>query len=166
MKSRKKKNIAQPDLIFNSLREQIIKALNPEGNEEGKDGMDAVLCSFDPSPDGGKLEFACANNPLWILRNNQWLEFKPDKFPIGMQGENKPFTLQKVQLQKGDLVYSFTDGYADQFGGEKGKKLKYKNFQQLLLNTSEKRMDEQKIMHISLRLFFYYLYSPKNTVWI
>lgn len=139
----KQKNITQPDLVFNSLRANIINALNPEWTEEeGKDGMDAVLCSYDFNK--MELQFACANNPLWILRNNDWLIFKPDKFPIGMQGEIKPFTLQKIQLRKGDLIYTFTDGYADQFGGEKGKKFKYKNIQQLLLNNSSKSMGEQK----------------------
>jgi len=139
----KEKNITQPDLVFNSLRANIINALNPEWTEEeGKDGMDAVLCNFDFQK--MEMELACANNPLWILRNNQWLIFKSDKFPIGMQGEIKPFTLQKLQLQKDDLIYTFTDGYADQFGGEKGKKFKYKNIQQLLLNNSSKSMSEQK----------------------
>lgn len=139
----KEKNIIQPDLIFNSLRANIINALNPEWTEEeGKDGMDAVLCSYDFQK--MELEFACANNPLWLLRNNEWLIFKPDKFPVGMQGEIKPFSLQKIQLQKGDLIYTFTDGYADQFGGEKGKKFKYKNIQQLLKNNSSKSMNEQK----------------------
>ena len=139
----KERRITQPDLVFDHLRDDIIRALNPEGNkEEGKDGMDAVLCSFDFQ----KMEMlvCCANNPLWVLRNREWIEIKPDKFPIGMQGERLPFTLHNFPMQKGDLIYTFTDGYADQFGGEKGKKFKYKNVQQLLLDNSDKTMTEQK----------------------
>jgi serine phosphatase RsbU (regulator of sigma subunit) len=139
----KERNIIQPDLIFNHLRNDIIKALNPEGNEEeGKDGMDAVLCSFDFQK--MELQFACANNPLWVFRNNECIEFKPDKFPIGMQGELKSFSLQKLQLQKGDVIYTFTDGFADQFGGEKGKKFKYKQLNEKLSAISILPLAEQK----------------------
>ena len=140
----KEKKITQPDLVFNSLRENIIKALNPEGNEDGKDGMDAVLCSFDFQKN--EMLFSCANNPIWLFRNNEWMEYNPDKFPVGIQGELKPFTLHSVQLQKGDLIYFFTDGYADQFGGEKGKKFKYKNIQELLSLHRGKSMEHQKII--------------------
>jgi serine phosphatase RsbU (regulator of sigma subunit) len=136
--------ITSPEKIFNRLRQEIIRALNPEGTlEEGKDGMDAVMCSFDFS--SLTLEFACANNPVWIISNNQLKEYRPDKFPIGMhEGEKKEFTLQQVQLRKGDLVYLLTDGYADQFGGDKGKKFKYKKLQELLTAHSGKTMHEQK----------------------
>ncbi|MFI5164833.1 MAG: SpoIIE family protein phosphatase, partial [Bacteroidia bacterium] len=89
--------------------------MNPEGTDtEGKDGMDCVLCSFDFKKN--MLEVACANNPLWIVRGKEVIECKPDKMPVGMQtGDEKKFTLQRVELKKGDLVYAFTDGYADQF---------------------------------------------------
>jgi serine phosphatase RsbU (regulator of sigma subunit) len=142
----KEKKITRPDLVFNHLRDDIIKVLNPEGtHDEGKDGMDAVLCSFDFK--NMVLELACANNPMWIIRQNQLLEFKPDKQPIGMyriaEEEGKPFTLQTIPLQKGDLVYTFTDGYADQFGGGKGKKFKYKQLQEILLKISGLPLKEQ-----------------------
>ncbi len=138
------RQITRPDLVLNTLRDEIIKALNPEGRlEEGKDGLDGVLCSFDfPNK---KLEFACSNNPIWIIRDGQLMEFKPDKFPVGMyEGERKPFTLQKLDLQKGDMVYLFTDGYADQFGGEKGKKFKYRQLQELLLANAAASLKDQK----------------------
>lgn len=151
------RKITSPDMIFNHLRDDIIKVLNPAGTlDEGKDGMDAVLCSFDFEK--LTMEFACANNPIWIIRNvssseslraesrseNKLIEFKPDKQPIGMyEGERKTFTLQTVQLQKGDLVYCFTDGYADQFGGAKGKKFKYKHLQETLMEISKTSMKEQ-----------------------
>ena len=142
----KERKVIRPDLIFNQLREDIIQVLNPEGTlDEGKDGMDAVLCCFDFQD--LTMEFACANNPLWIIRENKLLEFKPDKQPIGMyeivESEHRAFQLQTQKLQKGDVVYTFTDGYADQFGGEKGKKFKYKQLQEILLDVCNKPMDEQ-----------------------
>lgn len=139
------RKIISPDLIFNHLREDIIKVLNPAGTlDEGKDGMDAVLCSFDFEK--LTMEFACANNPIWIIRGIELLEFKPDKQPIGMyEREKKTFTLQNIQLQRGDLIYCFTDGYADQFGGPKGKKFKYKHLQETLLSISKNPMKEQQV---------------------
>jgi tetratricopeptide (TPR) repeat protein len=138
------RKIERPDLVLNNVREEIIKALNTDGSEEqSKDGMDAVLCSFDFQKHS--LEFAAANNPVIIVRNNQLIEFKPDKFPVGIhQGELKPFTLQSTNLLKGDTVYTFTDGFADQFGGDKGKKLMTKNLKSLLLQISSKSLDAQK----------------------
>lgn len=137
------RKITSPDLIFNHLRDDIIKVLNPEGTlDEGKDGMDAVLCSFDF--ENNILEFACANNPIWIIRDSTIIEFKADKQPIGMyEGERKTFRLQTFQLQKGDLIITFTDGYADQFGGDKGKKFKYKKLQEILLANSNSTLKEQ-----------------------
>lgn len=138
------RKISRPDLIFNQLRDDIIKVLNPAGTlAEGKDGMDAVICSFDFK--NLTLEFACANNPLWIIRNGQIIEFKPDKQPIGMyEGERKQFNLQTALLEKGDIVYTLTDGYADQFGGPKGKKFKYKHLQETLLAVSGLPMKDQQ----------------------
>ena len=143
----KERKITRPDLVFNHLRNDIIKVLNPEGTlDEGKDGMDAVLCSFDFK--NMALEFACANNPIWIIRENKLLEFKPDKQPIGMyqihEGEQDPFNLQTFNLQKEDMVYAFTDGYADQFGGSKGKKFKYKHFQETLLKICNTPLKDQQ----------------------
>jgi serine phosphatase RsbU (regulator of sigma subunit) len=138
------KKIHEPAEILDEVREHIIKALNPEGKDEGsKDGMDCTLCSFSLTE--GMLDFACANNPLWIIRNNECIEFKPDKMPVGVQGEKHvPFTKQSTPLQKGDMVYIFTDGYADQFGGPKGKKFKCKQLQEKLIVISTMPIAEQK----------------------
>ncbi|MEO6882846.1 MAG: tetratricopeptide repeat protein [Bacteroidia bacterium] len=144
------KKIVQPDKIMNELRQNIIHALNPEDTTEtSQDGMDMVLCSFNFKEN--KLQFAASNTPLWIIRNStdkmqvQLEEHKPDKFPIGKHDKDKiPFTAHEIQLQKGDIVYTFSDGYADQFGGASGKKFKYKQFQQLLLANCQKPMSEQK----------------------
>jgi serine phosphatase RsbU (regulator of sigma subunit) len=137
------RGIKDPASILNEQRKEIIKALNPTGTENSKDGMDCVLCSFDI--EGNKLEFAASNNPVWIIRNDEVLVFKADKMPVG-KGENneRSFTLQSVQLEKGDVVYTFTDGYADQFGGERGKKFMYKQLQQLLLANHKFSMKDQK----------------------
>ena len=93
-----------------------------------------------------KIEFAGANNPLWIIRNNQLIQINGDKFPIGafVGEELQQFKNHEWELQKGDCVYIFTDGFADQFGGPKGKKFKYKQFEELLLMHHQKPMEEQK----------------------
>ncbi|MEK6616342.1 MAG: SpoIIE family protein phosphatase, partial [Bacteroidota bacterium] len=139
------RKITQPDLILNEIREHIISTLNPEGTEtESKDGMDCMLCTFDFI--NNKLEFSAANNPLWIVKNGETeiQEFKPDKQPVGFHSVYKPFTLQSTSLEKGDIIYSFTDGFADQFGGSKGKKFKYKQLEDILLTHSHLPMREQK----------------------
>ncbi len=138
------KKINSPEKILDYIRAQIINSLNPEGSEvESKDGMDAVLCIFDFK--NLWLRFACANNPLWVLRNKEVIIFKPDKMPVGLHyGEQKPFSLNTLGLRKGDIVYTFTDGYADQFGGEKEKKFKYKQLQKLLAANADKPMEVQK----------------------
>jgi len=138
------KGIHSPAAILDEIREHTIKALHQEGTGSStKDGMDCVLCSFDFST--LKLDFACANNPLWIIRNNELIEYKADKMPVGKQDETYiPFTLQSANLQKGDLVYIFSDGYADQFGGPKGKKYKYKQLQEVLLANADKPAKLQK----------------------
>jgi serine phosphatase RsbU (regulator of sigma subunit) len=137
--------ITQPDLILNALRSAIIEALNPEGSSEaeGKDGMDMVLCKYDFA--NMQLTFSCANNPLWVYRQEELMEFKADKMPVGKSPkEDMPFTLQTVALQKGDVVYAFTDGYADQFGGPKGKKFMYKQLKDALASNIALPMKEQK----------------------
>ena len=138
------KKINEPAKILDDVREHIVKALNPEGKDDGsKDGMDCILCSF--SLTDNIVDFACANNPLWLVRNKQLIESKPDKMPVGLQGDShKPFTSQSLPLQPGDCIYIFTDGYADQFGGPKGKKFKYKQLEQLLVDNSQLPMAEQK----------------------
>lgn len=138
------KNLIEPNEILDNVRKGIIASLNPEGSEEeSKDGMDCVLCAFDF--EDMKLNFAAANNPLWLVRDGKVTEFAPDKMPVGKSPkENEPYTLKTIDLLKGDIIYIFTDGYADQFGGEKGKKFKYKQLQELLISNSHLPMQEQK----------------------
>jgi serine phosphatase RsbU (regulator of sigma subunit) len=105
--------------------------------------MECVLCAYDF--ENNKLEFAAANNPLWLVRNKEVIEYKADKMPVGKYNdESKPFTLQTIDLQKGDTIYTFTDGFADQFGGPKGKKFKYKQLQDMLLASVDLPLETQK----------------------
>jgi serine phosphatase RsbU (regulator of sigma subunit) len=138
------KRITQPNRILDQLRRDIIYALNPEGTEtEAKDGMDAVLCSFDFSK--MEMQFAAANNAVWVIREGDLLEFQPDKMPVGKYFEDeRDFKLQSVALKKDDIIYTFTDGYADQFGGPKSKKFKPKTLQKLLLSICNLPMSEQR----------------------
>jgi serine phosphatase RsbU (regulator of sigma subunit) len=140
----REKKITTPNLIFNQVRDEIIKALNPEGNkEEGRDGMDAIFCSFDFA--NKKLDYSCANNPILIIRDGKIIETPVDKMPVGMYLEpKKDFTLHSFDLKTGDVLYLFTDGYADQFGGPKGKKFKYAQLKETLLNICTMPMKEQQ----------------------
>lgn len=140
--------IYKPDEILNKLREKLIKALEQKGESQNRDGMDIALCVWDKN--NNTLYYAGANNPVWIIRKkNEYkeydlIELKPDKMPVGLHtGELKPFNVQTFNLNYGDSIYAFTDGFSDQFGGEKGKKYKYKNFQAILLENADKSMQEQ-----------------------
>ena len=137
------KEIYEPHTIFNYVRKSVINALNPDGKTDTQDGMDAVLCAIDLK--NNILTASCANNPLLIVRRKQLLEFNADKMPVGLHvGEQNPFTLHSSQLEAGDAIYLFSDGYSDQFGGEKKKKFMTGRFKELLLSISEKTMSEQK----------------------
>jgi serine phosphatase RsbU (regulator of sigma subunit) len=137
------KGITQPSEILNQLRLNVVSSLKQsEAEGENKDGMDISLCSF--SADFSSVEFAGAFNPMWLIRNGEVKIFPGDKEPVGFQSETStPFTNHTIELQKGDTIYIFSDGYADQFGGPKGKKFKYSFFQQTLLSIQNKTMAEQ-----------------------
>ncbi|MES2396342.1 MAG: SpoIIE family protein phosphatase, partial [Bacteroidota bacterium] len=139
-----KSHLKHTDEILNELRRIIILAVNPEGSaEEGKDGMDTVLCRFDLKK--MELEYSAANNSFYIIRNGELLVFKPDKMPVGKHiGLEKPFTRTVVPLEKGDCIYTFSDGYVDQFGGPKGKKFQSKQLKELFLANCHKPMYMQK----------------------
>jgi sigma-B regulation protein RsbU (phosphoserine phosphatase) len=134
--------ITRPDIILNSIRTEIIKVLNAGGSGESKDGMDAVLCKLDiPNM---KLQYAAANNPFYIIRNNELMTCKADKMPVGKgHDDTLSFTFNEIALHKGDLIYTFTDGYADQFGGNKGKKFKYRQLEEILMSIHALPLEEQ-----------------------
>ena len=137
------RGISMPNEILDAQRAEIIKSLNPPGSTEiSKDGMDCILCAYDF--DKMLLHFAAANNPLWLVRNSELIEYKADKMPVGKYTEEMlPFTLQTIALQKGDVVYTSTDGFADQFGAS-GKKMMKKKFKEELLKIHHQPMAEQK----------------------
>ena len=129
--------------ILELLRKEIKETLQQTGKEnEAKDGMDIALTIIDF--DNNKLQFSGANNPLYIVRNKELIVIKPTRNPIGIYLKEKPFKNEEFDMQKGDLLYMFSDGYADQFGGEKGMKLKSNNFKKLLLSVSENPISKQK----------------------
>ena len=91
------------------------------------------------------LEFAGAYNPLYLVRDNEIIQVKGDKFPVGaFLGKQEKFTNHKVQVQKGDTIYIFSDGFPDQFGGPRGKKFMYRRFRELLLQIQEHSMEMQR----------------------
>ncbi len=167
-----KEGYTLPNEILNRTRKEIISVLERDGSEGGgKDGMDCSICVYDFK--NMKLYIAAANNPVWIVRSRhceddrtkqsqhpneitslpaearndgtEVIEIKPDKMPVGKHDKDKiPFTLHEVQLQKGDVVYTLTDGFPDQFGGEKGKKFMSKNLRELLAANAYLPMQEQK----------------------
>lgn len=131
--------IQSPERILEYVRTRVVDALNPEGAmENSKEGMDAVLMTFDFETN--ELQIAGANNSVWIVRpdidKNDVIEIKGDKQPIGYTENPKAFNLQKTIIKKGDMIYAFSDGYADQFGGEKGKKFKTVALKKLLSEIS------------------------------
>jgi serine phosphatase RsbU (regulator of sigma subunit) len=129
--------------ILDELRKSIIKALDQKGvSGENKDGMDMALCIFDFK--NMELQFAGANNPLYILRNNEILETKGDKMPVAIHERMQEFANHTIRFEKGDVLYMFSDGYEDQFGGPKGKKFMAKALKQLLLSVGNLSMKEQK----------------------
>ena len=139
---------SSPAAILNTTRKIIIERLKKDGSPEGgKDGMDASLIVLNKEKT--KLVYAAANNPIWIIRRNEMgqpelLEAKPDKMPIGKHDKDQmAFNQYEIELQKGDLIYSFTDGFPDQFGGPKGKKYKYTQLKEFLLSISGLELEEQ-----------------------
>lgn len=106
--------------------------------------MDLSLCSIELTSSGATVQWSGANNPLWYLQNNELKEIPADKQPIGKYEGEKPFSSHVLNLSKGDSLYLFTDGYADQFGGDKGKKFKYRQLNEKLLQVAGKSMNQQK----------------------
>ncbi len=137
------KNISSPAAVLDHVRERLIK--NMDG---GQDGMDAVLIRFKCITSGEpiikKIEYAAANNAPVLIRDSTIIRLPKDKMPVG-KGEIKiPFTLHTLDLKKNDHLFLYTDGFADQFGGPKGKKFKDKNLNELLVQISDKVVNNQQ----------------------
>ncbi len=127
--------LIEPAEILNRTRSIVLEAFE-QSELSVSDGMDIALCKLT----NGKLEFAGANNPVWIMKKGithaeETVQIKGDKQPIGAYHQPSPFTNHEVAVEKGDYVIVFSDGYPDQFGGRNGKKLKYKPFKHLLFET-------------------------------
>jgi len=135
-------DLTAPSKIMDKMSEGVNKALHNKSDESGetqtKDGMDMTMVSLDYA--NMELEFAGAFNPLYVIRNGEVLTYKADKFPIGFQGNYNVthFTNTLIKLEKGDMIYIFSDGYADQFGGPRGKKFMAGHFRELLLSVAKK----------------------------
>jgi serine phosphatase RsbU (regulator of sigma subunit) len=138
-------HLSDPALILDRLHRDVVIALNQDENES-REGMDIIVCAFDVSL--RSMNFAGANRPLWIVRNNELISYPTDKMPVGgLQIENRPlFTKQHLELISGDKMYLFTDGYGDQFGGEKGKKFMTKKMKELLTETSSLSAEKQSLL--------------------
>ena len=137
--------INSPAEVLSYLNKEIYNTVNKhagEGKDLIRDGMDMAFCAINF--DALTLNFAGANNPVYIVRNKELHEIKGDRQPIGAYESHKPFINHLYQLEKGDMVYIFSDGYADQFGGLSSKKLKYSGFKKILIDMSGCPAKQQK----------------------
>ena len=136
------KHIMMPDQIIENLRQGIIKSLNQVAEEDSiKDGMDIAVCLVDF--DKNLLWYAGANNPLYLVRGGELTHYRADKMPVAIHYRMTPFTLNKIELQKGDAFYIFSDGFSDQFGGPKQKKFMSLQLRETLVAMSGKPMLQQ-----------------------
>ncbi len=138
-RSVKEHNLIEPGKILDKTREIVVQEFE-KSEEEVKDGMDIALCSVE----GNILKYAGAHIPLWLLRDGDIIETKANKQPIGKYDTPEPYLTHEFELKKGDTIYIFSDGYVDQFGGEKGKKFKSRAFKDLILANHHLSMDEQR----------------------
>ena len=135
----KEKNIEKPNEIFNYVRNRLISTISEGGQ---KDGMDGILICLEQN--NRTIEYAAANNAPVLIKKNEIIELQKDRMPVGKGEKNLDFTLYTIELEKNDTLFLYTDGYADQFGGPKGKKFKYKSLNELLLNNVDLDLMSQK----------------------
>ncbi len=132
--------LSDPGEILDKTRELVISTFE-KSEKQVRDGMDISLCALNTQTQ--QLQWAGANNPLWHIREKTLTRIAPDKQPVGEHIDELPFSTHSIQLQPGDLLYLFSDGYADQFGGTKGKKFKYKQLEELIARICAQSMEEQ-----------------------
>jgi serine phosphatase RsbU (regulator of sigma subunit) len=141
-------DLTEPALILSRLRKKVITALRQKGlSGEQQDGMDMTICVIDKTQ--MTLQYAAANHSFYLVRKNETgyelLEHKGDKQPVGIFGNDlKPFKQFTLELKTDDIIYTMTDGYADQFGGEKGKKFKYKQLKDMLVSIQNETLSDQE----------------------
>jgi serine phosphatase RsbU (regulator of sigma subunit) len=136
--------ILKSNEILDRLREDIKRTLSQTGRiDEAKDGMDMSLVIINKTKK--ILEFSGAYNPLYLIRDNELIEYKGDKMPIGIHaGMESPFNKTEIKFRKNDIFYIFSDGYMDQFGEKTGKKLRARPFKKLLLEIHKNPLIKQK----------------------
>jgi serine phosphatase RsbU (regulator of sigma subunit) len=143
-------DLTEPALILSRLRKKVITALRQKGlSGEQQDGMDMTICVIDKQQ--MTIQYAAANHTFYLIRETDSVytveEFRGDKQPVGIFGKDlKPFKQYSIDLQPNDRIYTFTDGFADQFGGPKGKKFKYKQLKELLLSIQDLDLNEQEVI--------------------
>jgi serine phosphatase RsbU (regulator of sigma subunit) len=138
-----KEYISHPGVILRRLRKEVMHALKQTGAiGEQKDGMDMALVSINVET--LECQYAGANNPIYLVREGELTEYRADRMPIAIHQNMAKFTTHEIQLQKGDHLYLFTDGYVDQFGGPEGKKFKFTRFRQMLVDNAGLSMKKQK----------------------
>jgi ligand-binding sensor domain-containing protein/serine phosphatase RsbU (regulator of sigma subunit) len=144
------KGIKDTNKILDEMRSLIIKSLNQDEDDDQKDGMDISICKLNLKKNS--LEFSGAHNPLLVVSEGEIKTYKGDSQAVGLETVNiKPFTKHIVKLQKNDMIYIYSDGYQDQFGGENGKKYMAANFKKLLLKLSkEDEKKQNKLLEIEL----------------
>ncbi len=145
------KGLTKPSEIISFLDFGVNQRLRQTDGESGvNDGMDLSLCTLNTKTN--LLQYAGAYNPIYIIKNGELIELESDKFPIGVNtnGVIDEYTNHIIQLSKGDCIYMFSDGYADQFGGPKGKKLKYSTLRNMLLANHILSMTEQKLKYAKI----------------
>ncbi|MEN8120715.1 MAG: SpoIIE family protein phosphatase [Bacteroidota bacterium] len=149
-----KGQIYKANEILEKMRKLIKRSFHQEGGKKVKasDGMDMAICVINDKT--LEMDFAGANNPLFLIRNNDLTILKATRSPIGNHPFEKPFENNELNLRKGDKIYMFSDGFIDQFGGEKGRKFLKKNFQRLLLHINKEKFpmeEEKEILSFALK---------------
>jgi serine phosphatase RsbU (regulator of sigma subunit) len=132
------KDILEPNKVFDYVRNRLINSLGKEGQ---KDGFDGILLCFNTITNS--ITYAAAHNEPILISNNTIIELERDKMPVGIGERKENFALYTIDAKQGDTLYLYTDGFADQFGGPKGKKFKYKQLNELLLSINSKTLNEQ-----------------------
>ncbi|NOQ74054.1 MAG: SpoIIE family protein phosphatase [Crocinitomix sp.] len=133
--------LEKPSDILAKVTDLVIETFE-KSEEDVKDGMDIALCALDLK--NNTLEYAGANNSLYYIRENELMEIKATKQPVGNYYARSAFKNHTLQIKPSDVFYLFTDGYPDQFGGERGKKFKYKNFKNLLFKIHQNKLSDQR----------------------
>jgi serine phosphatase RsbU (regulator of sigma subunit) len=131
-------DIHEPHKVLDYVRERLIRSISKDGQ---KDGFDGILACFNQKT--GEITYAAANNAPLIIHNGEYLELPADRMPVGKGERTESFKLYNITYTKGDTLYLYTDGYADQFGGPKGKKFMYKRLNTLAADLSVQPLNEQ-----------------------